>query len=102
MTKVLLPPAVKYTLGRVGLFVLIALVLLPVPGLDLLIKLMIALIVSACLQFVVLRRWRSEMINQIDSSVARSRAEKQKLRAALAGEHAPANERSDLPRRGTR
>jgi hypothetical protein len=78
-------PFVKYTLGRVGLFVVTALALWPVP-LDLLVKLMIALIVSFGLQFVLLRRWRTQMINQVDDSMTRRRAAKEKLRSALAGD----------------
>jgi hypothetical protein len=78
-------PVTKYTLGRVGLFVLCAAALLPLP-LDLLVKLMIAIIASFGLQLVVLRKWRAEMIGQVDSTVAQRRAEKAKLRAALAGE----------------
>lgn len=78
-------PMVKFTLGRVGLFVVIALLLLPVP-IDLLLKLMIAIIGSFALQFVVLRKWRTEMIGQVDNVASRRRAEKAKLRAALAGE----------------
>lgn len=80
-----LSPVTKYTLGRIGLFVAVALVLLPVPA-DLLLKLMIALIVSFGLQFVVLRRWRAQMIGQVDESMSRRRAQKAKLRSALAGE----------------
>jgi hypothetical protein len=78
-------PFVKYTLGRVGLFVLIALLLLPVP-IDLLLKLMLALVASFALQFVVLRKWRQEMIGYVDRSATRRRAEKDKLRRALAGD----------------
>ena len=78
-------PMVKFTLGRVGLFVLIALLLWPVP-IDLLLKLMIAIIGSFALQFVVLRKWRTEMIGQVDQVASRRREEKAKLRAALAGE----------------
>jgi hypothetical protein len=81
-------PTVKYTLGRVGLFVAVALLLWPVP-IDLLLKLMIALAVSVPLQFVVLRRWRAQFIEQIDRAATRRRAEKEKLRAALAGEDEP-------------
>ncbi len=80
-----LSPAVKYTLGRVGLFVVVALLLWPVP-IDLLVKLMIAIIASFGLQFVLLRRWRDEMIGQVDRAVTRRKAEKAKLRSALAGE----------------
>lgn len=78
-------PAVKYTLGRVGLFVVVALLLWPVP-IDLLVKLMIAIIASFGLQFVLLRRWRDEMIGQVDRAVTRRKTEKAKLRSALAGE----------------
>jgi hypothetical protein len=87
-------PAVKYTLGRVGLFVLVALLLWPVP-ISLLVKLMLAIVVSFALQFVVLRRWRADMINQVDHVVARRRVEKAQLRAALAGE----DEEPDTSRR---
>ncbi len=78
-------PVVKYTLGRVGLFVAVALLLWPVP-LDLLVKLMIALVASFGLQFVLLRRWRTQMISQVDDSMTRRRAAKDKLRSALAGD----------------
>ena len=81
-----LPPTVKYTLGRVGLFVLVFGALLLVPGLNLFVKLMIAVLASFGLQFVLLRKWREEMIAYIDGSVSRSKAEKAKLRAALAGD----------------
>jgi Protein of unknown function (DUF4229) len=80
-----LSPFVKYTLGRVGLFVVIALLLLPVP-VDLLLKLLIALVLSAGLQFVVLRKWRQEMIDYVDKSAAKRREEKANLRRALAGD----------------
>jgi hypothetical protein len=78
-------PALKYTLGRLGLFVACALVLLPVP-LNIWIKLMVAVVASFALQFVVLRKWRLEMINQVDATMARRRQEKERLRAALAGD----------------
>ncbi|HKS99072.1 MAG TPA: DUF4229 domain-containing protein [Rugosimonospora sp.] len=80
-------PVVKFTLGRVGLFVAVAVVLLPVP-LDLLVKLMIALIASFGLQFLVLRKWRLEMIEYMDRSVTQRRAAREKLRSALAGDDA--------------
>jgi hypothetical protein len=47
---------------------------------------MIAIIASFGLQFVLLRRWRDEMIGQVDRAVTRRKAEKAKLRSALAGE----------------
>jgi uncharacterized protein (DUF983 family) len=80
-------PALKYTLGRVGLFVLCAVALLPVP-LNIWVKLMIAVVASFALQFVLLRKWRQEMIGQVDAAMARRRQEKDKLRSALAGEDA--------------
>jgi len=86
VTTVNLPPTVKYTLGRVGLFVLVFGALLLVPGLNLFVKLMIAILASFGLQFVLLRKWREEMIAYIDGSVSKSKAEKAKLRAALAGD----------------
>jgi len=78
-------PALKYTLGRVGLFVLCAVALLPVP-LNIWVKLMIAVVASFALQFVLLRKWRQEMIGQVDAAMTRRRQEKEKLRAALAGD----------------
>jgi Protein of unknown function (DUF4229) len=78
-------PTIKYTLGRVGLFVLVALLLWPVP-VDLLVKLMLAIVGSFGLQFVLLRRWRTEMIGQVDQAATRRKATKEQLRAALAGE----------------
>lgn len=80
-------PMLKYTLGRIGLFVLVALLLLPVP-MQLLVKLMVAVIVSFGLQFVLLRKWRAQMIDQVDHSVGQRRAAREKLRSALAGEDA--------------
>jgi hypothetical protein len=80
-------PALKYTLGRVGLFVLCAAALLPVP-LNIWVKLMIAVVASFALQFVLLRKWRQEMIGQVDAAMSRRRQEKEKLRAALAGDDA--------------
>jgi uncharacterized protein DUF4229 len=84
-------PAVKYTLGRLGLFLGCALVLLPVP-LDLWVKLMIALVASFALQFVLLRKWRLEMIGQVDRAMTRRRQDKERLRSALAGEDEPADD----------
>ena len=80
-------PVAKYTLGRLGLFALCALVLLAVPvPVNVFIKLMVALLASIALQFVLLRSWRREMIGYLDGAIARRRDEREKLRAALAGE----------------
>lgn len=75
----------KYTLGRLALFALAAAALLPF-GLDLLVTLMIALLVSMVLSYVLLRTWREELAVQIEESRQRRREEKDKLRRALAGE----------------
>lgn len=83
-----IPPATKYSLGRVGLFVLFFVVLLPVP-MDMLPRLLFALVASAVLSWFALSRWRNEMGATIEKSLAARRAEKEKLRAALAGDDDP-------------
>ncbi len=82
-------PAVKYTLGRFGLFVVVLVLLLPVP-LNFLVKAMIALIASAAFSYFLLAKWREEMAEHIGSAARRRREEKQRLRAALAGDEAAA------------
>lgn len=83
-------PPVKYTLGRVGLFVILAMIMLVIPlPIDFYLRLLIALVVSVPLQFIVLRRWRAEMIAYVDGAVARRREQKEKLRTALAGDDEP-------------
>ena len=57
-------PALKYTLGRLGLFVAVFAALLPVP-LNLLVKAMIALIASAGFSYFLLAKWRIEMGEQL-------------------------------------
>ncbi|MEU4694584.1 DUF4229 domain-containing protein [Actinoplanes sp. NPDC023714] len=78
-------PAVKYTLGRLGLFVGSFVVLLPVP-LNILVKAMVAFVASAALSFLLLRKWRDEMAEQLGSIAAKRTAEKDRLRSALAGD----------------
>jgi cobalamin synthase len=82
-------PAVKYTLGRFGLFVVVFVLLLPVP-LNIWVKAMIALVASAAFSYFLLARWRNEMAEQLSSAAERRRAEKQRLRAALAGDETAA------------
>ena len=82
-------PALKYTLGRLGLFVLIFVLLLPVP-LNILVRAMIALVVSAVLSYFLLADWRNQMGEQLSSVASRRAAEKERLRAALAGDEAAA------------
>jgi len=78
-------PAVKYTLGRLGLFVLIFVLLLPLP-LNILVKAMIALVVSAAASYFLLADWRNKMGEQLAGAASRRTAEKHRLRAALAGD----------------
>lgn len=84
-------PAVKYTLGRLGMFAAVFLALLPVP-MNLLIKLMVALVASAAFSFLLLRKWRDEMAEQLAAVARRRGAEKERLRAALAGDESAATE----------
>jgi len=78
-------PVAKYTLGRLGLFLACALALVPVP-VNFLVKLLVALLASFALQWVLLRKWRLEMIGQVDETMTRRRQEKERLRSALAGD----------------
>jgi hypothetical protein len=82
-------PAVKYTLGRLGLFVVVFALLLPV-SLNLLVKAMIAVIASAGFSYFLLAKWRNEMATALGSAQRRRQAEKNRLRAALAGDEAAA------------
>jgi len=84
-------PFVKYSLARLGLFALVAAVLLVLPiPLDRVLLLGIALIVSAILSFVLLRGLRNEVAGQIAASSQRRAAERERLRVAMAGEDQPA------------
>ena len=78
-------PAVKYTLGRIGLFVVVLGVLSMFP-LNLLVAGMVAVVVSAVASYFLLAKWRNEMNEQLVGAVARRSAEKERLRAALAGD----------------
>ncbi len=77
--------AVKYTLGRLGLFVVVFGLILPVP-LNFLVKAMIALVASAGFSYFLLAKWRNEMAEALGSASERRQAEKTRLRAALAGD----------------
>lgn len=92
--------AVKYTLGRIGLFVVVLALLLPVP-LNFLVKVMIALIASAAFSYFLLGKWRMEMAEQLAGAAQRRREEKDRLRAALAGDEsaAAAGDRAAEPKR---
>ena len=80
--------AVKYTLGRVGLFVAVLAALWFVE-MNMFLRLMVALISSAALSFFLLRNWRDEMAGEMAEASERRRAEKDRLRTALAGEDEP-------------
>lgn len=84
-------PAIKYTLGRFGLFLVVFAALLPTP-LNILVKAMVAFVASAGLSFIVLRRWRDEMAEQLGEMAARRSVEKDRLRSALAGDEVAAAE----------
>ncbi len=86
--------AVKYTLGRVGLFVAVLAALWFVE-MNMFLRLMVALISSAALSFFLLRNWRDEMAGEMAEASKRRRAEKDRLRTALAGEDEPDAERRD-------
>ncbi|GLY22403.1 DUF4229 domain-containing protein [Micromonospora sp. NBRC 101691] len=77
--------AVKYTLGRIGLFTVVLLALWPVE-LNIFIKLMVALAFSAALSFFLLRGWRDEMAEEMAVAAERRQSEKERLRSALAGD----------------
>jgi hypothetical protein len=81
--------AVKYTLGRFGLFIVVFGLILPIP-LNFLVKAMIALVASAGFSYFLLAKWRNEMAESLGSAAERRRAEKIRLRAALAGDEAAA------------
>lgn len=97
-------PAVKYSLGRIGLFLGCALALWPLE-MNILVKLMIAVLASAGLAYVLLRGWRDQMAEQLAAGAARRRAEKERLRSALAGEDRPPADNppaeNDKPDEGT-
>jgi hypothetical protein len=84
-------PAIKYTLGRIGLFVAAALALWPV-DLNIFIKLMLAVVFSAAMSFFLLKKWRDEMTDQLTAAAQRRRADKDRLRSALAGDDQPPKE----------
>lgn len=78
-------PGIKYTLARVGLFVVFALALTPL-NLDFLLRLIIALAISSIVSYFLLSKWRNEMAEHIGKSMQARRAEKNRLRSALEGD----------------
>jgi hypothetical protein len=83
-------PVVRYTIARLGLFAVVALVLLALPiGLDVFLRLAIALLVSALGSFVLFRGLRDQVAEQVAAAAERRAARRDRLRAALAGEDEP-------------
>ena len=81
-------PAIKYAFGRIGLFLVcavLAFVLLP-RDLNGFLKLMVALVASLLLSYFLLRTWRDQVAEQFVASREKRVSERQRLRAALAGE----------------
>ncbi len=84
-------PMLKYTLARVGIFVAcaaLALLLLP-RDMNVLLKLLIAVVASSVASFFLLRPWADELAERMSTNTRRRRDEKERLRAALAGEDEP-------------
>lgn len=84
-------PGVTYTLARIGIFIacaLPALFLLP-REMNVLLKLMIAVVVSAGISFFALRDLRDKVATRMMQNAQRRAREKERLRAALAGEDDP-------------
>ncbi|MEV0901411.1 DUF4229 domain-containing protein [Actinoplanes sp. NPDC049802] len=79
-------PAIKYTLGRFGLFAAVFVVLFFLTPLNILVNAMVSFVASAALSFILLRGWRDEMAEQLGEMAARRTAEKDRLRSALAGD----------------
>ncbi|WP_127500171.1 DUF4229 domain-containing protein [Actinoplanes solisilvae] len=84
-------PAIKYTLARVGLFAVVLLLLSMFP-LNILVSGMIAIVVSMVLSYFLLAKWRNQTNEQLAGALGRRAAEKQRLRAALAGDEDAAAE----------
>jgi hypothetical protein len=81
-----LNPVVKYTLARILIFaVCVAMVSLPA-DMNLFLKLIVALIVSSIASFFLLRRLRDQVAERLSMNSRRRLDEKERLRAALAGD----------------
>jgi hypothetical protein len=85
-------PAVKYALGRLGLFLVVFAVLIPTTPLNILVKAMVALVAASGLSLILLRGWRNQSAEQFGEIAARRSAEKERLRSALAGDEVAAAE----------
>jgi len=82
-----LSPVLKYTLGRIAIFVACALpAMFLLRSVDPLVRLMIAVLVSAGISYFALRRWRDEVSERLVDSAQRRADERRRLRAALSGD----------------
>ncbi|GAA3279524.1 MULTISPECIES: DUF4229 domain-containing protein [Dactylosporangium] len=80
-------PFLKYTLARLGLFGLAALIMLSLPiAISVLLKLMIAVLISAVLAFFLLKGLRDEASVSAVGMAERRAEKKERLRAALNGD----------------
>jgi hypothetical protein len=80
-------PVAKYSLARLGLFLGAAAVMVAVPlPISLLLKLAIALLISAVLSWFLLRRLRDDVAHHLAAAAQKRTHRKEQLRAALAGE----------------
>jgi len=84
-------PYVKYTIGRtviLALCLLAAVFALP-SSLNPFLIILVALGASAAISYFLLRPWRDEVANHLVDARERRLKEKERLRAALAGEDEP-------------
>jgi uncharacterized membrane protein len=80
-------PFLKYSLARLGLFVLVAVAVLVLPiSISVPLKLMIAVLVSAVLAFFLLKGLREEASVQAVGMAQRRSEKRERLRAALNGD----------------
>lgn len=80
-------PIVKYSLARLGLFVIVAAAALAVPvDISITLKLMIAVLVSAALAFFLLKGLREQASVQAVGAAQRRTEKRERLRAALNGD----------------
>jgi hypothetical protein len=85
--RVRLSPGLQYFLGRLGIFVACVIpALVFFPGVNPLLKLLVAFAVSAALSFFLLRQWRDELAEQMSANAWRRIHERERLRSALAGD----------------
>ena len=64
---------VKYTLARVGMFVIVAFALTPLH--NLLLQLLISAVVTSIASLFLLRRWRNEVAGTLERSMTQRRVE---------------------------